>query len=218
MDEQELLKRLRSEIGPELAPVRPFSPPGARALWLMVVWLALGAGVFMLLGPRQDIGVLGAWRSIGLSLVELVACFMLAVVAFRLAVPAMAGSTRGALAWVAVALGLHLVISWVTLDRSAMSPPHGQEWRDGLTCLASIAALGAAPLVMGAALLARGLLRHYLVPFLLTGFASGLAGEAIWRLHCPYSAWDHVLLFHSGALLLFLLLGSVAAWVVRRGA
>lgn len=216
MNERELLTHLRSRIGPDLTAVRPLAAPATRALWLLALWVLLGVGILTLLGPRSDIDVLGAGRSVGLSLVQAGACWVLAVLALRFSIPAMSGSAGAALASMALALVLHLGISWATLDRSDISPAHEDEWHEGMTCVAAILALAIAPLVLGIAMLARGLLMQYWMAFALSGFASGLAAEAIWRLRCAYSTWDHVLPFHSGAVVLAVLLASAAALFVRR--
>jgi hypothetical protein len=218
LDEHELLARLKSQIEPDLAPVRPLPRPGSRALWLLGLWVMLGAGVLLALGPRADVDVLGAWRSIGFSLVEVAACFWLVRLSLRSAIPAMSGSLWTAIAGLAIASCLHLVLSWVALERNDLSPPHGEELRDGLRCFASIVVLALAPLVLGGVLLVRGLLTRYAMPFMLMGFASGLAAEATWRLHCPYSGWAHVLPFHTGALVLSMLLASAVALFARRSA
>jgi len=215
LDEHELLTRIRSRIGPGLTPVRPLAAPGARALWLLLLWILLGVGVVTWLGPRSDIGVLGASRSVGFSLLQAGACWVLGVLALRRSIPAMSGSSGVALASMALALVLHLGISWATLDRSEISPARGDEWDEGMTCVAAILALTIAPLVLGIVMLARGLLMQYWLAFALCGVASGLAAEAIWRLRCPYSTWEHVLPFHSGAVVLAVLLASGTALLVR---
>lgn len=218
MDEHELLARLKSRIGPELTPVRPLAAPGWQALWLLVSWLLLGAGVLLALGLRPDVDLLGGWRSAGLSLTEMALGFWLVRLSLRSSIPALSGSLSAAVASVAIAGCLHLLVSGVTLGRSDLLPPHGEELRDGFRCFASIVALGLAPLLLGGVLLVRGLLTRPVLAFALTGLASGLAAEATWRLHCPYSAWDHVLPSHSGALVLMMLVASSVALLVRHGA
>ena len=157
-------------------------------------------------------------RSVGFSLIELAFCVVLLFISLRFSIPAMAGSPSTALGWVAGALVVHFIVSGVTLERSALSPQAGHEWRDGLTCLSAITILSLAPLALGAVLLLRGLLTRLLPAFLLTGLACGLAAEATWRLHCAYSTWGHVLPFHTGALVLPLLVASAAAMSVGRRA
>lgn len=216
MDDHELLTRLKNRIEPDLAPVRPLGAPGSRALWLLGIWIVLCAGILLGPGPRQDIGVLGPWRSIGFSLIEVAFSFALAITSLRAAVPAMRGSLAGALAWMAIALLIHLGVSDATLERSSLAPSYGQELRDGLRCLSAIVVLGLAPLMVGAVLLFRGLPTRRVLAFVTMGLAVGLAAEAAWRLHCDYSVWNHVLYFHSTALVLFALLASVAASTLRR--
>jgi hypothetical protein len=216
LDDQELLMRLKARIEPDLAPVQPLGVPRLRALWLLAVWLALVAGILLGPGPRPDFEILGPWRTVGFSLVEVALCFVLAVVGLRMSIPAMRGSLAAAVSLMAVAVVVHLGLSWATLERSALSPPEGQAWRAGLTCLSTIAALGLGPLVLGGRLLMRGLMTRRLLAFASLGLASGLAAEAAWRLHCEYSAWSHVLYFHTGAVVLFVLVALVAARKVLR--
>lgn len=216
MDEHELLAQLKSRIGPQSTPVRPLAPPELRALWMFIVWSALAVCTLELLGFRSDFSVLGPWRSLGFSSTEIVLCLALVFLSLRSCVPAMSWSRGTAVSLAAVALVLHLIISWATLARSDLAPPQAAELHDGLACLASIMALGLVPFVLGSVLLVRGFLVRDLTAFVLMGLASGLAAEATWRLHCPYSAWSHVLLFHSSALLLFALVGIGTAMLVRR--
>jgi hypothetical protein len=218
LDEHELLTRLKSHIGPNPAPVRPLPAPASQAAWLLVLWILLGGGVLLALGPRPDVHLLGGWRSAGLSLIEIALSLWLVHVSLRSSIPGMSPSMSAAVASVAIAWSIHVLISWTALGRSDLSPPHGEELRDGLRCFASIVALALVPLLLGGVLLVRGLLTRYVLPFALTGFASGLAAEAIWRMHCPYSAWDHVLPFHSGAMALMMAVASSVALLVRHGA
>lgn len=218
MEEHDLLTQLKSEIEPDLAPVRPLGAPSSRALWLLATWVVLMGGILAVFGPRQDIGVLGIWRSVGFSMIEVAFCFMLVIVSLRFSIPALAGSLSTALLWVAGALLVHFLISWATLGRSAVSPASGHEWRAGLACLSAITALSLAPLALAAFLMLRGLLMRPILAFVLAGLASGVGAEAAWRLHCTYSNWDHVLTFHSGALVLVPLVASVAAVFVGRSA
>jgi hypothetical protein len=211
VDDQELLKRLEREIARDLAPVRPLAAPGVRALWLPAAWVVLVGLGWLVLGPRPDIGVLGAWRSMGFSALEVVCCAVLLFLALRRSIPAMAGSPSAGLWWAAGALLVHVTVSWATLERSALAPAAGHEWSEGLICLSAITILSLPLLGLGAVLLRRGLLARALPAFLLTGLASGLAAEALWRLHCPYSNWGHVLVFHTGAFVLPLLVAWAAA-------
>jgi hypothetical protein len=218
MDDNDLLTRVRREIEADLGPVTPLRAPGLRALWLPATWLVLATLVLSTFGLRGDVGALGAWGSAGFSLIEVTCGLLLFLVALRLSIPAMAGSLSTIPIWMAGALLVHFLVSWATLGRSALAPPPGHQWSAGLACLSAITLLSLAPLAVGTILLRRGLLTQALPAFLLTGLASGLAAEAVWRLHCAYSTWGHVLPFHSAALILPLLVATAAATSIGRRA
>ena len=216
MDEHDLLARLKREIGPDLVAVRPVRAPGTRALWMLVAWVLLGAAVLTLLGPRQDYAALGPWATIGWSVVEVILCGILVVIGFRLAIPGMPGSMAMALAWIAVALVADVVVDWSTLQRSAVSPAPGLEWRVGLYCLGAITLLGFVPFALSAMLLSGGLPSRPALAYTLAGLACGLAAVAAWRLHCSFTNWEHTLQFHTSGLALFVLAGLAAAAVPGR--
>jgi len=218
VDEKDLLARVTREIAPDLMPVKPLGAPGSRALWLPATWVVLVGLVLTAFGLREDAEALGIWGSVGFSLIEVACCFWLLLIGLRFSIPAMAGSRSTALLWMAGALLVHVLLSWATLGRSALSPPSGHEWSAGLACLSAITVLSLVPLAVGTALLLRGLVTQLFPAFLLTGLASGLAAEATWRFHCAYSTWGHVLPFHSAALVLPLLVATFVAMSVGRTA
>ena len=210
MDQHDMLTSLRSAIEPALVPVEPLGRPNARAIWLMAAFLVLIGGVLAVFGPRPDVELPGLWEYVGLSILQVFGAYALVVVSLRLSMPALPTSPSTALAWIAIALSVHLFISWVAQERSATSPM-GHEWTTGLACLGAIALLFLAPLALGAVMLRRGLVIRRLLAFALIGLSSALGAEAAWRLHCDYSAWDHVVPFHSGALLLLTFVAVGAA-------
>jgi hypothetical protein len=187
-----------------------------RALWLPAVSAALGLAVVIGLGWRSDFGILGAWRTVGFSTIQVGFALAPLLVGLRLSIPAGGGSLAMALAAAAGALLAHLLVSGLTLDASALSPPAGYESTSGLTCLSAIALTSVVPLAGAIVLLRRGVVTRWLLSLLVIGLASGLAGEAVWRLHCPFSVWSHVLPFHTGALLVSLLAATGVARQVRR--
>ena len=218
MDEHELFAQLKSEIARDLTPVQPLRAPAARAWWLMGLWITMGSLVVVVSGPRPDIAVLGPWRSLGLSLVQLGLCLALFRASLRFSIPAMAAPLPSVTALAVGAAAVHLFVNWATVAVSDLAPPAGREWSTGVACLSAITVLSLPPMILGVVMLSRGVLTRLLPALLLTGLACGLAAEATWRLHCPYSEWSHILPSHSGALVLILALASAAATVVRRKA
>jgi len=53
---------------------------------------------------------------------------------------------------------------------------------------------------------------------LLLGLGNGLAVEAVWRLHCPFSSWGHILLFHGGAVVVLMAAGMAIGRLWERKA
>jgi hypothetical protein len=217
LNDDYLLKRLREQIQGDMAPVRPLRAPGIRALLPVAACLALGGLVMMVAGLRRDIEVIGAWRLLLFAKLQLAACAWLYTISLRWSIPAMGRSPLMALMWVPGGLLVQALFTAAILERSALAPPSGSEWRTGLACLTAIALISLAPLAAAALMTLRGLPMRLLAGFAIIGFASGLSAEAVWRVHCPYSAWGHVLPFHYGPLLATVLVaGAAAAWPRRR--
>ena len=76
--------------------------------------------------------------------------------------------------------------------------------------------IGLLPLAIGLFLVARGLLHRPVLSGLSIGLASGLVAESLYRAHCPYSGFEHMLPWHSGAIVLMSMAGLVAGWVWSR--
>jgi hypothetical protein len=216
LDEHDMLTRLRSAIEPALVPVTPLGRPAARAIRLMALFVVLIGGVPAALGPRPDVAPPELWEYIGLSLLQAMCVYVLLVVSLRLSMPALPQSPSTAFAWIAVAVSIHVLISWVAQARSATSPT-GHEWTTGLACAGAITLLGLAPLAFGTLMLFRGLLPRRLLAFAMMGLSSALGAEAAWRLHCGYSAWSHIVPFHSGTLILLTLVAVGAAVALGQG-
>lgn len=194
MDDDELLKRIRSAIDRDLAPVRPLRAPWIRALLPVAASAAGVALVVGVAGMRDDAGIIGSGLLLGVTVAQVASCAALFVVCFRWAVPGMSGSRWTALVLAAGALVMQVLATAAVARRSAIAPSDAV--RAGLACFSAIAVVAVAPLATGAALLSRGLVTAWRAAYALLGFASGVAAEAAWRLHCPYSTWDHVLLSH----------------------
>jgi len=217
LEGDELFQRLKREIATDWAPVRPLAGPSLRALWLIPVWSLVASLVVTLFGARPDANVLGTWRMLGFSLAQIAVCVALLRDSLQRSIPAMAAPGAWMILWASGALLVHVVVSWSTLTVSPLTPSSGQDWSSALACLSAITLMSLAPLLLGAALLLQGLLTRPLPAFALIGLASGLVVEAAWRLHCPYSNWGHVLPFHSGTLLLPVLLAlGIATRTGRR--
>jgi hypothetical protein len=213
---EDRLERLEREIARDLAPVRPFAPPGAQAMWPMGVALLVAAAIVIVMGLRADAARIGGWTIAAVFLAQAAVAAVVFRGALRCSIPGMGGAVSGALLWIGMAPAFEVAINSVTAGRSALTPAPGREWVTGLACLGGIAVASLAPLAVGTVLLGRGWVTRPLAAFTLLGVAGGLAAEAAWRLHCPYSSWSHVLPFHVAALVLPVLVALAAATFSRQ--
>jgi len=148
------------------------------------------------------------------SAVGLVAAAGLLGLALADTVPARRPSLAALAAAAVAAGGLQLAVSWASFARSPVTAAAGREtdlWR---ACSSLELALALPVALAAAALARRGLVGR---PWRLAaagGLGAGLAGDALWRLHCPYSDLAHVLTAHSGAVLAtaVLTLAAAAVW------
>lgn len=210
------LQALRAEIERDPAPVRPLRPTRPLSAALTVFTLASLLILWRLFGLRADHGQLGGLRLWGLSAVELLLAAALLGFALRETIPARRPSLAllGALA--ATAAVHHLMTSWATFHASPVLAPAGLEARLWLGCFSVELALALAMALVVAALARRGLVTEPVRVGVVAGLGAALAGDALWRLHCPYSDLWHVLPAHGGAILAATALGLVVAWTWSR--
>lgn len=212
-----LLASLREEIGTP-SPVHPVHP-GRSLSWGVIVFAVVMAWVlFSFLGLRSDRALLGDPWMWGLTAIQL----LVTVPLWRAAVQETLPSRRPGLATLLVAsvgaLVVHWVVAFLTHRHSPTPVPHEIALQTGITCLLLELLLGV-PLVVAVFIF----LRRYLAtePWrfsLAAGVASGVLGDGLWRLFCPFSDATHILKFHTPSVVLVALSGLslVALGLSRR--
>lgn len=217
-DKDETFNRIRSEIFRDLSPVRPMASEWIRALFLLPY--ALFALVLLLLatGLRPDAQDLGAEVLWGLAALQLLAAYLIFSVAFRQAVPANAVSPMTLLFFPFLVFVMQAGVAYWTYRYSPLEVPSDSVYVYGLACLGMMCLFGAVPLVIAVRLLGRGLPLRPGFAGLVIGLGSGLVADAVYRTHCAYSHWSHILPWHGGAVLLLALVGFGAGilWEKRR--
>jgi hypothetical protein len=196
-----LLERLREEMGEELRPVRPLRPFGSRILPVAGLWLLLAVAVLSVFGLRvdhQQLGILGTWV---FPAIQGLAVLGAAAYLYQSTIPGSLPSQRVLPGVVAATLLTHLFAVAGTRHLHLSSPP--DPLRAALVCFFFVLLLGL-PLVAGFIWLVHsGLFSRPARIGLLAGLAGGLAAETAWRLHCPYTNWQHILSSHTlGALVI----------------
>jgi hypothetical protein len=189
-----------------------------RALFL--VPYALLALVFLLLvfGLRPDAEDVGGEVLWGFAVLQLLAAYSIFIVALRQAVP---GSAVGPSAWFSVfllILVMQVGVALWTYRQSPLDVPSDRVYTYGLACFSMMSLLGFVPAAIAFWLLGRGLPLRPRVAGVLAGLGGGLVAESVYRTHCAYSHWTHILPWHGGAVLLLGLVGFYCGvlWEKRR--
>jgi hypothetical protein len=213
-----LLEKLKKEIVADLRPQKPLAASWKRALLLLPLWLILMVFVLAVFGLRSDYETLGAWGSWGLTVVQLAAAYGLIWVGLQLVIPG-SGYATGTVAFLGLlALGVHFLVAGFTFRLSPVWVPVEREWALALICFLVIFFLGVIPLALASSLAARGLTWLPALVGGVCGLGAGLAGEAVWRMHCSITSWDHVLPSHTTAVFGTMVLGVLAGifWQLRQ--
>jgi hypothetical protein len=211
------LEQLRKQIEADLEPVPSLSPPWKRALSLLVFWCLSVCFVLLVFGIRSDYVAVGPQAVWGLSLLQWFMAYAIVTVGIRLTIPG--SDLSSALIWLTVLAGvlIHLGVSETTFRLSPISVEPDRVWQMALICYGITLVLGLLPLSLLLLSSSRGLPVRPLTTGLLCGLGSGLSGEAVWRIHCSYTTWDHVLFAHTGAVLTAGILGILFGfWWQRR--
>jgi hypothetical protein len=216
MVEDKLDRKIRVQIQHEMKPVRALAPVRRRALPLLLIWPVLAGLVLMLFGLRSDSDVLGLGMTWGLPALQLLSAYAIIVLALRLTIP---GSSAPAslLAFLALlGIAIHFVIAEMIFRVSPTRVEATSAHDIGLICFFVTLALSLIPSLFVIVLARQGLTPRPLFLGLVCGIACGLSGEAIWRMHCSYNAWDHILKSHSGPILAAGLIGFLIGFLSLR--
>ena len=216
MTEDRLYKKIREKIQDDVRPVHALAPIWKRALPLLLIWLALIGLVLFLSGLRIDSDLLGPWVVWGFPAVQLLIAYAIVALALRFTIP---GSSVSAsfLAFLAlIGIVAHLAISGFVFQ---LSPTHVEANREmglSLFCFLATFILSLIPSFFVVFLARQGFASHRLFLGLVCGIGCGLSGEAIWRMHCHYNSWDHILSAHTGAVFAAGLVGFLIGFLSLR--
>lgn len=216
MIEDTLHKKIRDQIQQDIRPVRALAPIWKRAMPLILIWLALIGLVVVLAGLRIDSDLLGPWIVWGFPVVQLLAAYVMVALALRLTIP---GSSVSAsfLAFVALlGIAIHLGISGIVFG---LSPTHVEMNREidvTIFCFVTTLVLSLIPSLFVIFISRQGLTSRPLILGLVCGVGCGLSGEAIWRMHCHYNSWGHILSSHFGAIIAAGLIGFLIGFLSFR--
>lgn len=216
MTEDLLYKKIRERIGNDFARVKPLKEPWKRALWIFPIVLLLAAAILAVFHLRPDVSNFHPLELYGLIFLQVAVCYVLLRSILKTGVPGSYLSLSYLATLGVAATAVFLAASLVLYRAGPNHPAAGQEWSMGAACISVVGILGAASLIGGFFLARYGLPLRAPATGLLLGLGSGLAVEAAWRLHCPFTSWDHVLVFHGGAVLILAFAGAFFGYLRRR--
>ena len=204
----------RAAIVRDLEPVRPLRPPSVRALALAPLAAAIVVSVPALHFLRPDVGAIGFVRAWGFSMAQAIAGLVIVAAALRESIP---GRTlpRGAVAAI-IAGGLALPPVVVLLTASPFDLSAHERWVVGLACFRTSVIASVPALLMSSILAARAFPLRPSITGALNGLGCGLIADAGLRLWCEFSAPQHVLLAHGGAIVVSMLAGALVAMIGAR--
>ncbi len=208
-------ERVRDEVSKNLEPVTALRPAWMSALVAIPVALCLLSLVLVVYGLRNDASLIGGWALWGPASLMVGAAYAVLTLALVQRAPE---STVSRLWWIALpllAIAIQLGGTYWTLAYSG--PPAAVSWQSESMCFGRISALGVPPVILVLWLLSRGLPLRPKVAGLLAGIGGGLVSEGVYRLHCGMSHPAHIVVWHTGAILVMGLFGLIAGmWWERR--
>jgi len=211
-----LLERLKQEISSDLEPEQPLASAWKRALFLFPVWGALLLGAVGVLGIRDDYEVLGPGLAWSLALMQLSVAYLLVLVSLRLAIPGALLAISSLRLAAILAVLCHLAIAAFTFQRSPVAVPTDRTWELWAICFLITLLMSLLPLTIAVVFASKGLPFSPILGGALCGLGAGLAGEAAWRMHCHYTAWEHILVAHTSAVLVATIIGAVTGFLWQR--
>lgn len=207
---------LRELLGDEPGAVRPLAPIWQRLVAVAVVFAVVAAASLLVSELRFDIGAIPMWLSWGCSLLELLVGVIVIGLALREAIPGAAVPLGTVTTVVGAALVLQVcvgVATWLHTPGAPFSP----DWlTTGVVCLKHDSTMVLPVLVVTLWLVYRALPLRAPIAGLLGGTGAALAGDSLIHLLCPMSDLRHVLAWHSGAIVVFMLFGWAAGRLYER--
>ena len=204
---------LRTAVARDLKPVKPLRSPLVRALALAPLAAAIVFAVPALHFFRSDIGALGFVRGWGFSYAQAVGGIVIVAAALRESVPGRALS-RTALAWtIAGGLVIPAVVLALTTSTFDIGPAPGRALVEGVGCFRASAGASLPALIVAALLAARAFPLRPGIAGAVYGLGCGLIADAGLRLYCEYSAPQHLVFAHGGAILGAMFAGMLVAWI-----
>jgi hypothetical protein len=201
---------LMRAIAADLRPVKPAPLPLRLALQLAPFALLIASLVWLVIGIRRDVGILGPLLSWGASSAQFALAIVLVWVAAHESTPA---RRLPAKVVYTVATTAVLVVVAATLSTSSLGPSRGMPrispWITALACGIGGTIAGGILVLTFSWMFRNSLATRPVAAGALYGAGAGIAINASWRIACPASNLAHTLGAHGTAIVATVFLGAL---------
>lgn len=203
---------LESAVLADLRPVKPLASPMRRALLAapFVIGVLLMPLAYHRMRDTGDLGMMLSWVPVAL---QVLLAFGLLVIALREGIPGWRVSTGQIFGFVLVAYSLQILVNLLIFMQMPMEGAGTGALAMWMSCFGVETLIGLPILVLVAWMVSRALPSRPLLAGFLAGTGAGFAAEASWRMFCPASDPGHVLLGHTGGILVLGLTGFLLGYV-----
>ncbi len=206
---EELLKA----VADDLQPVTPLAPVWRRTLWALAISALVFAAAVFGFGLRSDIQNIPTWLGWGCSGIGFLAAALLIGLALRESIPGRSVPLGSAFAALSTSMIYQLVVGYITWR---FSPGEVQDFEQGMSCMMNDTMLALPTLVITIWLIIRAFPVRAWMAGMLGGAGAAIASDAITHLQCPVSDMRHVLVWHTGAVILMSAAGALVGYVWGR--
>ncbi len=209
---EELLKA----VADDLQPVTPLAPVWRRTLWALAISALVFAAAVFGFGLRSDMQSIPTWLGWGCSVIEFLAAALLIGLALRESIPGRSVPLGSAFAALSASMIYQLAVGYITWRFSPGLPWEPQTFGQGMSCMMSDTMLALPTLVITIWLIVRAFPVRAWMAGMLGGAGAAIASDAITHLRCPVSDMRHVLMWHTGAVILISAAGALAGYAWGR--
>ena len=207
---------LREAIEGDLQPVRPLHPIWMRSMLAVAMLAVVLSFVLANASLRADIDRLPMWLSWGCSALQLVLGVLLVGLALREAIPGRGVPTGAVRLAAGTALALQILVGVATSIVSPAIPMPGSGLAPGIGCLKHESMMALPAFIVTLLLVFRALPLRAPTAGLLGGAGVTVATDGVIHLLCPMANLSHVLIWHTGAVIIFMAVGWITGMVWQR--
>lgn len=208
MTDSRLPDALHEALERDSQAVTPLSPVWQRTLWALAAAAAALLLSVVVIGVRSDMDEIPFWLSWGCSVMELVLAAALLGLGLRESIPGRAVTTMETWSALTVAVLYQIGVGFVTYRFSPGLDYGIEPLAHGIGCAKQDLLTALPTLVVIALLIMRATPVRAPNAGLLAGAGAAIATDAVTHLRCPVSDMRHVLLWHTGAVLIL----AAAGW------